>query len=116
MDVAYRDLASMISCGTLLFTNDPIENINILEEVFLLINITKGDLDSQEIELYGSRIYLIYLIQSKNSIPLGLCPRMKVWFNKIGVQSRCQYEERLIPVQCNGDLRRCSIPANKPKP
>lgn len=115
MDIAYKDLANRILYGTLLFTDDPIKNIDILEEAFTLVNITKGDLDSQEIETPGSRIYLLYLIQSKNNIPLGICPNMKVWFNKIGSQSRCQYNERLVPVRCNGNLRNCSIPANKPK-
>lgn len=114
IDIAFQDISNRILYGTLVFTKNPEQNIKILEEAFMLVNITKGDLDSQEIELPGARRYLFYLVQSRRNVELGVCPKFKAWFNKSGIQSRCNHEEKLTPVRCNGNMERCSIPKNKP--
>jgi len=114
-DLAYSELKLMVQYGTLVFTDEPFKNFEILDKELNTVNLTKCELNDLDIENSGSSTYLAYLLQSKNGVKFGLCSKAKIWFNQSGCQNRCQHNGRDIPVRCSGVLNKCSILANKPE-
>jgi hypothetical protein len=114
-DLAYSDLKVRMQYGMLVFTEDPYENFKLLDSELNTINLAKCGLNDLEIEQRGAGQYLAYLFQSKHAVSFGVCPKVKMWFNHAGLQSRCQHEGSETPVRCQGCLNLCPFPSRKPK-
>ncbi len=114
-DLAYAELKLRVQYKMVSFTDEPYQNFQLLDREMNTVNLAKCSLNDLEVETRGSSAYLAYLLQTNQKVPFGVCPKVKMWFNQAGCQSRCLHEGAQIPVRCYGSLDRCSIPANKPK-
>jgi len=90
--------------------NSPEKNLEILEELLISLNITKGRISDVEMSYPGSINHLLYLLQHKNYINFNLCENYKVWKNNGGWQYGCALDkgkEQRIQVYCYGLKKIC---------
>jgi hypothetical protein len=106
VDEVYSEVKSRLKYN-LRFTEDPTENLRILDRQVETTNITKCNLADLEKEYPGATTYLAYLLQSKNGIPFGICPDFKAWYNRKGLQARCRHNRGPVQVFCRGLLKLC---------
>ena len=107
IDEIYKDIKGRIKYKTVLFTKNPKENIKILSKVVETVNIAKCNLADLDMELSGSSLYLMWLLQTKENIPFELCKELKMWFNQEGLQLRCNKKENAY--KCQGKISNCPL-------
>ncbi len=106
IDEVYKELKSSLKYN-LKFTDNILENINILNKAVEKINIMKTGLNELEQEYPGGTTYLMYLLQTNNDINFGLCLDFKTWYSSKGIQARCKRNEEPVQVNCQGLLKLC---------
>jgi len=106
VDEVYSEVKSRLKYN-LHFTEDPLENLKILNRQVETTNVTKCGLDDLEKEYPGGTAYLTYLLQSEHGIPFNLCLEFKAWYSRRGLQMRCSHNTGPVQVRCYGSLKRC---------
>lgn len=107
IDEVYKELKSRLKYN-LKFTDNALENIEILNKAVEMTHISKSGLKELEQEYPGGTSYLMYLLQSNNDVNLGLCPDFKIWYSSAGVQTRCKHNKGTVQVHCQRLLKLCS--------
>lgn len=83
------------------------ERIEVISMSLTELNITKSTLSDVETSETGTSSHLLYLLQEDSGIDLGLCPYYKLWYNRIGEQRRCRFNEGPVQVYCFGKIEKC---------
>lgn len=85
-------------------------NIRKLNQILMLMNITKSSLAELEMEDFNSLLRLLYLLQTNHNINFGICKNYKIWKNRNGWQYGCFLDKgkrKRIQVYCGGDIKKC---------
>jgi hypothetical protein len=106
VDEVYSEIKSRLKYN-LQFTEDSVENLQILNHQVEMINVSKCGLAELELEYLGATTYLMYRLQVEHDVIFDLCPKFKVWYNKNVFQARCS--KKRGQVNCLGILSRCEL-------
>ena len=108
VDEIYEDVKSIAKYKKNLFTDSSKKNIQILSELIRTVNIAKCELFDLDVENPFGSLYLMYLLQSKDKIPFGICESFKIWYNlEEGVRMSCIKKGNAY--LCKGLAKKCNI-------
>ena len=109
-DEVYSEIKARIETSSIVFTEDPLKNFEILDRAMGTVNLLKGTLADLDNQVEGGITYLLYMLQKNKGVPFGICPEFKMWYNVNGSAKMCH--EKGNAYKCGGNYGpNCNIQA-----